>query len=160
MTTVRQVDGLVVADDAVAARLWPRLGARVRQTYLVDRDGWVQLRRRVEAGETLSASTLVAQHKVFSGWARAFHAAAPARQKRAAGLNQPPRSPAALPVAPAVGPAAATTVTAASVAARTSALAAPVLATASKAPGGAGTAVAGGLVLAGLIAVAARRRSQ
>jgi hypothetical protein len=151
MTTVRQVDSLVVADDAVAARLWPRLGARVRQAYLADRDGWVRLRRRVEVGESISASTLLAQHKVFSGWARAFHAAAPARPKRS-------RTP--LAAAQAVGPAAATTATAASVAPRSTALAAPVLATASKAPGGAGTAVAGGLVLAGLIAVAARRRSQ
>ena len=151
MTSVRQVDSLVVADDAVAARLWPRLGARVRQAYLTDRDGWVRLRRRVEVGESISASTLLAQHKVFSGWARAFHAAAPARAKRS-------RTP--LAAAQAVGPAAATTATAASVAPRSTALAAPVFATASKVPGGAGTAVAGGLVLAGLIAVAARRRSQ
>ena len=159
MSTVREVDSLVVADDAVAARLWPRLGARVRQAYLADRDGWVRLRRGVEAGEALSASTLAAQHKVFSGWARAFHAGATAGPKRAAGLKQPPRSRSPFTAGPAVGPTAATTATAAAVVPG-SPLAAPVLATVSKAPGGAGTAVAGGLVLAGLIAVAARRRSQ
>jgi hypothetical protein len=159
MITVREVDGLVVADDAVAARLWPRLGARVRKAYLADRDGWVGLRRRVEAGEVLPASTLVAQRKVFSGWARAFHAAATARPKRALTPRQPSRSAASSAAASAVGPAAAKTATAASIVPRASALAAPALATVSKDPGGAGTAVAGGLVLAGLIAVAARRRS-
>lgn len=160
MITVRQVDSLVVADDAVAARLWPRLGARVRQAYIADRDGWVRLRRRVEAGEVLSQATLAAQRKVFSGWARAFHAAGTTRPKRAPNSKQPPRSPTPFAAAPAVGPAVALSATAASVPPGSSALAAPALAAVSKAPGGAGTAVAGGLVLAGLIAVAARRRSQ
>ena len=41
MITVAEVDRLVVSDDAVAARLWPRLGPRVRSAYLADRDRYV-----------------------------------------------------------------------------------------------------------------------
>jgi hypothetical protein len=139
MTTVPQIDQLVVVDDAVAARLWPRLGPRVRQAYTADRDAWVVLRRKVDAGETLPAATLAAQHKAFSGWARAFRAAS-SRPKPAAG-HRPAVSPAAAPVA--------------------APLAAATLAPLPAVPtprGGAGTAVAGGLLLAGLVAVAARRK--
>ena len=75
MITVSDVDRLVVKDDAAAARLWPRLGRRVRKTYLEDRDRWIAFRRQVEAGQTLPASTLAAERKVFSGWARAFDVA-------------------------------------------------------------------------------------
>ena len=50
MTTVRDIDRLVLSDDAVAARIWPRLGPKVRDAYLHDRDAWVVLRRMVEAG--------------------------------------------------------------------------------------------------------------
>ena len=75
MITVAEVDRLVVADDAVAARLWLRLGPRVRSAYLADRDRWIGLRRSVEGGATLSTSTLAAQRKAFAGWARAFSAA-------------------------------------------------------------------------------------
>ena len=146
MITVQQIDRLVVADDAVAARLWPRLGPRVRQAYTADRDGWVVLRRKVDAGETLTAATLAAQHKVFSGWARAFRAAS-SRPKRPATSSTPRPSVApAAAVAPAAPPPPAPP------------LAAAALTAVPKPKGGAGTAVAGGLLLAGLDAVASRRK--
>jgi hypothetical protein len=154
MITVQQIDRLVVSDDAVAARLWPRLGPRVRGAYTADRDAWVVLRRRVDAGETLPAATLTAQHKVFAGWARALHAAS-SRPKRTPAR---PTSPSA--VAPIAAAAAATTAAPTPpVTAPPSAPAAPALAVTAKSGGGAGTAVAGGLLLAGLIAIAARRKS-
>jgi hypothetical protein len=148
MITIQQIDRLVVSDDAVAARLWPRLGPRVRGAYTADRDAWVARRRKVDAGETLPAATLTAQHKVFAGWARALHAAS----------SRPKRAPARLtsPLAPVAAPSAAT---AAEPARAVTPPAAPALAVTAKSSGGAGTAVAGGLLLAGLIAVAARRKS-
>ena len=155
MITVAEVDRLVVADDAVAARLWPRLGPRVRTAYLADRDRWIGLRRSVEGGATLSASTLAAQRKAFAGWARAF-----------SGAGRPRPAPAAKrkPVAAVAAPPAATVPTAA--AAQDAAVAPPAAAAASphaavvkKSGGGAGAAVAGGVVLATLIALAARRKS-
>ena len=153
MITVAEVDRLVVADDAVAARLWPRLGPRVRSAYLADRDRWIGLRRSVEGGATLSASTLAAQRKAFAGWARAFSAA-----------GRPRPAPAAKRKAVAAAPPAATVPTAA--AAQDAAVARPAAAPASppaaivkKSGGGAGAAVAGGVVLATLIALAARRKS-
>jgi len=153
MITVAQIDGLVVADDAVAARLWPRLGPRVRQAYTADRDAWVVLRRKVDAGEALPAATLAAQHKVFSGWARAFRAASSRPKHVAARATSRPA------VVPAAATAAAAVTAAAPPAAPPLATAAlPSLPTVPKPKGGAGTAVAGGLLLAGLVAVAARRK--
>ena len=151
MITVAQIDGLVVADDAVAARLWPRLGPRVRQAYTADRDAWVVLRRKVDAGEALPAATLAAEHKVFSGWARAFRAAS-SRPKHAARSTSRPA------VAPAAAATTAAAVTAAPVAPPLATAALPSLPAVPKPEGGAGTAVAGGLLLAGLVAVAARRK--
>jgi hypothetical protein len=145
MITVRQIDRLVVTDDNVAARLWPRLGPRVRQAYTADRDAWVVLRRKADAGEMLPAATLAAQHRAFSGWARAFRAAS-GRPKGS--TSRPAVAPAAAAVAaPALTPAAPPL----------PAAALPSLPAISKPTGGAGTAVAGGLLLAGLVAVAARR---
>jgi hypothetical protein len=154
--TVAEVDRLVVSDDAVAARLWPRLGPRVRSTYLADRDRWIGLRRTVEGGATLSASTLAAQRKVFAGWARAFGAAGRARPAQAAKRKA---------VAAAVATPQAATVPGVATsppAAVTPLVAAPASAPAAvvkKSGGGAGAAVAGGVVLATLIALAARRKS-
>jgi len=148
MISVGQVDRLVVADDAVAARLWPRLGPRVRQAYTADRDAWIVLRRKVDAGETLPASTLAAQHRAFSGWSRAFRAAS----------TRPKRARVSAHAAPApVAAAAAARVPSPPIAPP---LAAPgaQLPSIPKPTGVAGAAVAGGLVLAGLVAVAARRK--
>ena len=145
MTTVRDIDRLVLSDDAVAARLWPRLGPKVRDAYIHDRDAWVVLRRTVEAGGSLPTATLAAQRKVFSGWARAFRAAAARRTKRS-------------PLASVARGAAVPATTDASAAVPSPPLLAPATVAVTKVKGGAGTAVAGGLVLAGLIAVAARRK--
>jgi len=138
MTTVADVDRQVNADDAVAARLWPKLGPKVRAAYLHDRDAWIAIRRDVDAGKQPSAQALAAQHKAFAGWARAFDAAAkrPKRELTPAAVAPAALAPSA---AAAVLPKAAATVTKASM-------------------GGTGSAVAGGLVLAGLVAVAARRK--
>jgi len=141
VTTVAEVDRLVLKDDAVAARIWPRLGPKVREAYLHDRDAWIALRREVEAGKALSAEALSASHKAFAGWARAFQAASGPR-KRAAGPQQPSQAAA---VPPSAAPA---TVVAPP----------PPLATVQRASAGSGVAVAGGLALAGLIAFAARRK--
>jgi len=137
MTTVADVDRQVNADDAVAARLWPKLGPKVRAAYLHDRDAWIVIRRDVDAGKQPSAEALAAQHKAFAGWARAFHAAAK-RPKRGLALAAVAPAALALPAAAAVIPQPAATV--------------------AKASMGAGTAVAGGLVLAGVVALAARRK--
>ncbi len=136
MTTVADIDRQVNADDVVAARLWPKLGPKVRAAYLHDRDAWIVIRRDVDAGKQPTAQTLAAQHRAFSGWARAFHAAAK-RPRRA-----PPFHPTAAVALPAP------------------AVVAPELAAATLKPslGGTGTAVAGGLVLAGVLAFAARRK--
>lgn len=138
MTTVADIDRQVNADDAVAARLWPKLGARVRAAYLQDRDAWIVMRRDVDAGKQPTPRMLTAQHKAFSGWARAFHAASK-RPRRP--IPAAPAAAAVLPVAAAPFdiPRPAATVTKASL-------------------GGAGSAVAGGLVLAGVVALAARRK--
>ncbi|HVV51404.1 MAG TPA: hypothetical protein VHO06_17165 [Polyangia bacterium] len=140
MTTVAEVDRQVKSDDAVAARLWPKLGPKVRTAYLHDRDAWIAIRRDVDTGKQPSSDTLEAQHKAFAGWARAFHAASKARKRPATAV---------VPVAAA---AAATTV------APLPSAPAPAIAVKKAAMGGAGGAVAGGLVLAGLIALAARRK--
>lgn len=157
MITVRDIDRLVLSDDAVAARIWPRLGPKVRDAYLHGRDAWVVLRRTVEAGGTLPVATLAGQQKVFSGWARAFRAAAAGRTKRplparVARRLGDPESPTAAAAAP---PAHATVL---SPSPALPPLMAPGAGAITKAGGGAGTAVAGGLVLAGLIAVAARSK--
>ena len=140
MTTVAEIDRQVKADDAVAARLWPKLGAKVRTAYLHDRDAWILIRRDVDAGKQPSAETLTAQHRAFAGWARAFQAASK-RPKKARATVAAPAAAAAVPAlaAAVVAPAPAATVTKASL-------------------GGAGSAVAGGLVLAGVLAIAARRK--
>lgn len=140
MTTVADIDRQVNADDAVAARLWPKLGPKVRTAYLHDRDAWIVIRRDVDEGNQPSARTLAAQHKAFAGWARAFHAASK-RPRRAKAPSPVPAAAAILtaPAVPAVAPGPVASVTKASV-------------------GGAGTAVAGGLVLAGVLAFAARRK--
>lgn len=143
MTTVREIDRLVRSDDATAARLWPRLGQKVRDAYLHDRDAWVVIRRGLEPGGSVPAATLAAQQRVFSGWARAFRAAAGGKTKHAQPASAS-RLPAARP--PAAAPALAPM------------LMAPAATAAAKVNSSAGTAVAGGLVLAGLIAVAARRK--
>ena len=154
MTSVREIDRLVVSDDAIAARLWPRLGSKVRSAYLGDRDGWVALRRTVEAGAPLPPSTLAAQRKVFAGWARAFRAAAGGRPKRSPAA---PASRTPVPFAAAATPP--STDAAASPPPLALQQAAPALAAVAKAKGSAGgAAVAGGLALAGLIAFAARRK--
>jgi hypothetical protein len=164
MTSVVEIDRLVVSDDAVAARLWPRLGPRVRRAYLDDRDRWIALRRKVETGATLPPTTLAAEHKVFAGWARAFQAAGGPRKgapTAKAGRRTP--GPAATAAAATAAAASASASRANAVAAALSpasrvALSAPALTTAAQVNGSGGTAVAGGLVLAGLIAVAARRK--
>ncbi|HVZ70918.1 MAG TPA: hypothetical protein VHJ20_00970 [Polyangia bacterium] len=141
MTTVADVDRLVLAADGAVAHYWPRLGPKVRNAYLDDRNKWIAIRQAPDAGASVTAEALETQRRVFSGWGRAF---------KAVGARPRLRKPAAAPsktapavAAPLVAPSATT---------------APALATVSRGTGGAGTAVAGGLVLAGLIAVAARRR--
>jgi len=148
MITVSQIDHLVVSNDGVASRIWPRLGPRVRQAYTADRDAWAVLRRKLEAGETLPPPTLVAQHKVFAGWARAFRAAS----------SRPKRAPAPPLARSAAVTAAASALAAPSPVAVPLAAAIPALPKVPKPSSGAGTAVAGGLLLAGLVAVAARRK--
>jgi hypothetical protein len=155
MITVAEIDRLVVSDDAVAAHLWPRLGPRVRSAYLADRDRWIGLRRSVEGGATLSASTLAAQRKAFAGWARAFSAAG--RPRPAPAAKRKVVDATAMPLAATV-PGAAPAQDAAVVPPATGPLG-PPSAVVKKSGGGAGAAVAGGVVLATLIAVAARRRS-
>jgi len=150
MITVAEVDRLVVADDAVAARIWPRLGPRVRSAYLADRDRWIGLRRSVEGGATLSASTLAAQRKAFAGWARAFSAA---------GRSRPGPAVKRKAVAAAAPPAATVPTAAAALAPPAAASASPPAAVVKKSGAGAGAAVAGGVALATLIALAARRKS-
>ena len=138
MTTVADIDRQVNADDGVAARLWQKLGPKVRTAYIHDRDAWIVIRRDVDAGKQPSAQTLAAQHKAFAGWARAFHAASK-RPRRARAATTAAALAVALPAAPVVSPAAAAMVTKSSL-------------------GGAGSAVAGGLLLAGVVAIAARRK--
>ena len=150
MTTVAQIDRLVIADDDVAARLWPHLGPRVRRAYTGDRDTWIAFRRDVDEGRTLSAATLATEHKVFAGWARAFRAVAQPRRRVVATAKPVTHTAAAATAAAAASTPSVPT-------------AAPMPATprlpAVTVPGsGAGTAVAGGLALAGLIALAARRK--
>lgn len=138
MTTVADIDRQVNADDAVAARLWPKLGPKVRTAYLHDRDAWIVIRRDVDAGKQPSPQVLAAQHKAFAGWARAFRAASK-RPGRARAATTTPALAVALPAAPVASPGPAAMVTKSSL-------------------GGAGSAVAGGLVLAGVVALAARRK--
>jgi len=161
--TIAAVDRLVIQDDAAAARLWPRLGPKVRDAYLADRDAWVVLRRKSDAGTPPSPETLASRHRTFAGWARAFHVAGRPGTTRHGTTAHPPRRPSA--PAAAASPAAVRTTPAPGVE-----VPAP-LPIATLAPGGdrkpllaAGTtgsaagAVAGGFVLAGLVALAARRK--
>jgi hypothetical protein len=143
VTSVADVDRLVVAADASVAHYWPRLGAKVRNAYLDDRNRWITLRNAPDKGASMPPATLETQRRVFTGWVRAFTAVAarPRTNKPAARAAQP-AAPAAPPVRPPASPTTAT----------------PALVTASRGSSGAGMAVAGGLVLAGLVAVAARRR--
>lgn len=142
--TIVEVDQLVIQDDATAARLWPRLGPKVRGAYLEDRDAWTVLRRRADDGRPPTAAALAAKHKAFTGWARAF---------RAVGRH---RGPSARPAGTVAAPLPAKGVTATAVAAPLAA--APASLVDHSSTGGVGTAVAGGMVLAGLVALAARRK--
>jgi hypothetical protein len=145
VTTVADVDRLVVAADSAVAHYWPRLGPKVRNAYLDDRNKWIEIRQAPDAGASATPATLETQRRVFTGWGRAF---------KAVGARPRPRKPAAPPVAaPSKAPPAA-----AMPSVTPSPAAASALATVSRGTGGAGAAVAGGLVLAGLIAIAARRR--
>jgi hypothetical protein len=120
----------------------------VRAAYTRDRDAWIALRRDVDAGKTPTAAVLAAQQKAFAGWARAFQAAARARPTAARAKPTTAVAPRVVPPEPGG--------TGTEVAAPPSP---PAMATASASSGaGAGAAVAGGLVLAGIIAVAAKRR--
>ena len=141
--TIAEVDQLVIQDDATAARLWPRLGPKVRAAYLQDRDAWTVLRRRADDGRPPTAAALAAKHQAFTGWARAF---------RAVGRH---RRPAARPAGFVAAPLPAKGAAAIAVAAPFPAAPASIVARSST--GGVGTAVAGGMVLAGLVALAARR---
>jgi hypothetical protein len=143
MTTVADVDRLVVASDGAVAHYWPRLGPKVRTTYLDDRNRWIAIRSAPDGGAATPASGLETQRRVFSGWVRAFKTMA----SRPRATKPPARAPA--PAGRATAVATASTPTAATT---------PALATVSHGSSGAGAAVAGGFVLAGLIAVAARRR--
>jgi hypothetical protein len=145
VTTVADVDKLVVAADGAVAHYWPRLGPKVRNAYLADRNKWITIRQAPDAGASATPAVLETQRRVFTGWLRAF--------KAVGARPRPPKPPAPTAAAPSqtAPPVAAPPVT-------PSAAAAPALATVSRGTGGAGTAVAGGLVLAGLIALAARRR--
>jgi hypothetical protein len=147
MTTVADVDRLVVAADQSVAHYWPRLGPRVRTAYLADRNKWIALRNAPDKGASTPAATLETHRRVFTGWLRAFKTVA-ARPRR-----HPTTASAAAAVAAPVAPPAASTKPA------TVAPVAPIaLAAAGRGTSGVGAAVAGGLVLAGLIAVAANRR--
>ena len=86
--TMADVDRLVLQDDAAAARLWPRLGPKVRAAYLEDRDAWVVLRRRADEGRPPTAAALATKHRAFTGWARAFRDAS-ARRTRPKGTRPP-----------------------------------------------------------------------
>lgn len=159
--TIAAVDRLVIQDDAAAARLWPRLGPKVRDAYLADRDAWVVLRRKSDAGTPPSPEMLASRHRAFAGWARAFHIAgrtpghgAIAHSSPRLRVPVPATSPAAVRSTPAPHseiPAARPTTTLAPAAG-----AKPLLAAGTT--GGAAGAVAGGFVLAGLVALAARRK--
>ena len=143
MTTVADVDRLVVASDGAVAHYWPRLGPKVRTAYLGDRNKWIAIRSAPDGGANTPPSTLETQRRVFSGWVRAFKAVA----SRPRVAKPPARPPAPAGQATAIAPPSTPT-----------AAATPALATVSRGTSGAGAAVAGGLVLAGLIAVAANRR--
>jgi hypothetical protein len=139
MTTVADVDRLVVAADGSVAHYWPRLGPKVRTAYLDDRNKWIALRNAPDKGASASPATLETHRRVFAGWQRAFKTVARPRPHQATAASPAPVPGAAKPaaIASAVPPA---------------------LAVASRGTSGAGAAVAGGLVLAGLIAFAAKRR--
>ena len=150
--TIADVDRLVVQDDTAAARLWPRLGPKVRAAYLADRDAWVALRRQADAGQPPAANVLAAKERAFAGWARAFRAAGHKRRHPvAAGPGQVATKP--TPARPVPAPAALGALAVATPAG------APTPLVARSGPS-VGTAVAGGLVLASLIAFAARRKHQ
>ncbi|HZL19086.1 MAG TPA: hypothetical protein VFG23_15215 [Polyangia bacterium] len=82
MTTVAEVDRQVNSDDAIAARLWPKLGPKVRTAYHHDRDAWTAIGRDVDTGKQPSAETLAGRHKTFAGWARALRAVSTAHKHR------------------------------------------------------------------------------
>jgi len=159
--TIAAVDRLVIQDDAAAARLWPRLGPKVRDAYLADRDAWVVLRRKSDAGTPPSPETLASRHRAFAGWARAFHIAGrtPRHATTAHSSSRPPTpAAAASPVAVRATPAPRGE-DSAPLPIATLAPAGdrkPLLAASTT--GGAAGAVAGGFVLAGLVALAARRK--
>jgi hypothetical protein len=143
MTTVADVDRLVVASDGAVAHYWPRLGPKVRTAYLGDRNKWIAIRSAPDGGAATPTSTLETQRRVFGGWVRAFKAVGARPHPPKVAVRGPAPAGRAPAVAPPSTPAAPTT---------------PALATVSRGTSGAGAAVAGGLVLAGLIAAAASRR--
>jgi hypothetical protein len=145
VTTVADVDRLVVASDGAIAHYWPRLGPKVRTAYVEDRNKWIAIRSAPDGGAASAPSVLETQRRVFGGWLRAFKAVAAHRAARKAPALPRPTTPAA-PSAPPV------------TANNTPPTVPPALAAASRGASGAGAAVAGGLVLASLIAFAARRR--
>jgi hypothetical protein len=148
VTTVADVDRLVVAADGAVAHYWPRLGPKVRNAYLDDRNTWIALRTAPDKGTSAPPATLETQRRVFAGWVRAFKsvAARPRVHREAAHPTlQATQAPPPFPGPPSP--------THASTAAPL-----PALTAIRRETSGAGAAVAGGLVLAGLIAVAARRR--
>jgi hypothetical protein len=143
VTTVADVDRLVVAADGAVAHYWPRLGPKVRTAYLDDRNKWIAIRSAPDGGAATASSALETQRRVFSGWVRAFKAvgARPHAPRAAARTVTPAGQATAVP--PPSTP---------------RAVAHPPVAAVSRGTSGAGAAVAGGLVLAGLIALAANRR--
>jgi hypothetical protein len=138
MTTVTEVDRLVTADDAVAARVWPHLGPRAREAYLGDRNAWIVLRQGAGASGKPAATVLAHHHQVFAGWARAF---------RAAGRSAPRRHPLTAPPAATIAKPSTQTARTPSPASAPS-----YMATGTKA------AIAGGLLLVGAVALAGRRK--
>lgn len=143
MTTVADVDRLVIASDGAVAHYWPRLGPKVRTAYLDDRTKWIAIRSAPDGGAATPPSTLETQRRVFGGWVRAFKAVGARPHAPKVAVRSPAPSGRATAAAPTSTPTAAAT---------------PALAAVSRGTSGAGAAVAGGLVLAGLIAVAANRR--
>lgn len=151
--TIAAVDRLVIQDDEAAARLWPTLGSKVRDAYLADRDAWIVLRRKADAGSPPSTKVLASSQRTFAGWARAFHVAGRTPRRRGSAHTAP------IVAVPTAQTRAATT--ASSTVREPAALPATSAVAEIPKPGRAGSAtgaVAGGLVLAGLLAFAARRK--
>lgn len=72
MTTVAEIDRLVLQDDKLMAALLPRLGPKVRAAYAKDRDSWIVLRTGSAAGRPISPADLSKHKQAFAGWLRAL----------------------------------------------------------------------------------------